>query len=780
MDQYYRIEQTPGVKSTDEYQAEYSYLDDPSTLEKLLDFSDGETARIRFILPQIHCASCIWLLENLTRLHPGIQQSTVNFLKKEAHVIFSEKEMSLREVAELLHRIGYPPKVSLQDVEEEKGQPVDRSLIYKLGVTGFVFGNVMLLSFPEYLGLNQMESEFQRAFGYIILALGVPLVFYSGVDYLRSAWLGLKEGELNIDVPISIGILSLFGRSTYEILSHTGAGYFDSLAGLLFFLLIGKWFQQKTYYTLSFERDYKSYFPLGAKVCKDEQEISKPLHQLDKDDIIIVRNGELIPADGILVDGKAAIDYSFVTGESAEVRKEKGDKIFAGGRQRGSSIKMVLTKKVAQSYLVQLWNERAFKEQVQKNTASELAKKVGKYFTIAILLIAFATLAYWLPKDMSTAINAFSAVLIIACPCAVALSIPFTFGNALRLLARDHFYLKHTTVIEALQQITYIIFDKTGTLTSGGKDQLNWIPDPEADLDSIPEYKHHIAALANQSSHPRSRQIVQLWGNGNGLRVEDYKEIPGQGIQGIIAGTSIKIGNADFIFGTENSSGDIQQGTFTKVGTQVLGHFTHESRTIPGLENLISKLQANYPLGLLSGDGERDAPRFRALLGEEASLAFHQSPKDKLEHIRQLQEQGETVLMIGDGLNDAGALQQANVGIVVSENTSNFTPACDAVLRADQLIRLPFFLRYAQQSLYVVFGAYALALVYNVVGLSFAVQGTLSPVIAAILMPASSITIVVFGVLGSWWFWKRGEVEKERMDKHFRKNSKNGMTGSRA
>ena len=429
MQQYYQIEKSPGIKSTDENAAEYSYLDDPETLEQLLDFSDGKTARIRFILPQIHCASCIWLLENLTRLHPGIQQSTVNFLKKEAHVIFSEKEISLREVAELLHRIGYPPKVSLQDIEEDKSPAVDRSLIYKLGVTGFVFGNVMLLSFPEYLGLNQLESEFQRLFGYIILALGIPLILYSGVDYLRSAWLGLKEGELNIDVPISIGILSLFGRSTYEILSHTGAGYFDSLAGLLFFLLIGKWFQQKTYYTLSFERDYKSYFPLGAKVWKNETEISKPLHQLDKDDVIIVRNGELIPADGILLEGRAEIDYSFVTGESAEVRKNKGDKIFAGGRQRGARIKIVLTKKVAQSYLVQLWNERAFKERAPKNTASDLANKVGKYFTIAILLIAFSTLAYWLPKDVPTAINAFSAVLIIACPCAVALSIPFTFGK---------------------------------------------------------------------------------------------------------------------------------------------------------------------------------------------------------------------------------------------------------------------------------------------------------------------------------------------------------------
>ncbi|MEM1124449.1 MAG: heavy metal translocating P-type ATPase metal-binding domain-containing protein, partial [Bacteroidota bacterium] len=461
--QFYQIEKAAGTSLKGQNKEQYTYLDDAAIVEKLIDFSNEKITKATFYLPQIHCASCIWLLENLYKLDDGILASKVNFLKKEAYLTFANSATSYRKIVELLASIGYAPTINLSDLNEPKEKVVNKRFYYQLGVAGFAFGNIMLLSLPEYFGLT--DTTFQEVFGYLNILLILPIVFYSGRDYLTAAWQGLRQRRLNIDVPIALGILTLFGRSVFEILTHTGAGYLDSLAGLVFFLLIGKRFQQATYYQLSFERDYKSYFPIAATVLKDGVEYSVALSQLNIGDIILLKNGELIPADGFLKSGKARIDYSFVTGESEPVSKSIGEKLYAGGRQMGGTIQLCVTKKVAQSYLTQLWNEDTFQKNKNTNTTGELANRIGKYFTYVILTIACATLAYWLPKDTATAINAFTAVLIIACPCAVALSIPFTFGNALRLLGRTGFYLKNTNVIEQLNKLDTIVFDKTGTIT---------------------------------------------------------------------------------------------------------------------------------------------------------------------------------------------------------------------------------------------------------------------------------------------------------------------------
>ena len=798
--QFYDLEEKAGISLKGKKLEQYAYLDDEIIVAQLVNFSNEKISKATLHIPQIHCASCIWLLENLYKLNDGILASKVNFLKKEVYITFSNTATTFRKIVELLASIGYNPAINLSDLDAPKKQVVDKRFYYQLGIAGFAFGNIMLLSLPEYFGLT--ESTFREVFGYLNILLILPVVFYSGRDYLTSAWQGLRQQHLNIDVPISLGILTLFSRSIFEILTHTGAGYLDSLAGLVFFLLIGKWFQQATYHQLSFERDYKSYFPIAATVIKNGLETSVALSQLNIGDQIVLRHGELIPTDGILLKGTPRIDYSFVTGESEPVRKAIGEKLFAGGRQTGGTIQLTVTKKVAQSYLTQLWNEDTFQKEA-KTTTSQLANKVGRYFTMVILTIAFATLAYWLPKDIPLAINAFTAVLIIACPCAVALSIPFTFGNAMRLMGRAGFYLKNTNVIERLNEISSIVFDKTGTITNAAESQLNYAGETLSEKEQLAVY-----ALAKQSSHPISRGIVKYlestqdmpnlnlfrkvfaqnfisernaispsgggWGEevlGNGRKatiypppsktflrpakvspalqrgkeivlktdissnnkILEFQEKVGQGIEGIYNQFFIEIGKAD------------KEGTFVKINGQQKGIFISKNSYRKGFQDLIKKWKPAYQLFLLSGDNDKE----RAILGKwlfKENLYFNQSPKDKLHFIKGRQQFGDKLLMLGDGLNDAGALQQADVGIVISENTNNFTPACDAILDARQFERLPDFIRYAQQSLKVVYAAYGLAFIYNVIGLSFAVQGTLSPVIAAILMPLSSVTIVAFGV----------------------------------
>jgi Cation transport ATPase len=364
--------------------------------DKLLEFQTPHLAQITFYLPQMHCVSCIWLLENLYKLDSGVAHSRVNFLKKTATVQFNPEQTSLRKLAALLSAIGYAPDINLGDVDGPKKSFINRRLAYQIGVAGFVFGNVMLFSFPEYVGMSRENDPwFSQIFGYLSLALAMPVLLYSARDYFVSAWQGLRNRQLNIDIPLCLALISLFGRSVWEIWTQTGPGYLDSFAGLTFLLLIGKWFQQRVWHRLSFERDYKSYFPVAATL-RDAQgeETSVPVNRLVPGDIIVVRSHEIIPADGILLKGTAEIDYSFVTGEAAPVPVRSGEKIFAGGKQTGESIEIALTRRVAQSHLTKLWNNEAFKPE-HKGQVTKLADAAGRYFTWIILAFGTASTAYW-------------------------------------------------------------------------------------------------------------------------------------------------------------------------------------------------------------------------------------------------------------------------------------------------------------------------------------------------------------------------------------------------
>ncbi len=753
MCRYYDIEQQAGTSLKGKKQTEYAYLDDPEVREKLIDFADEQQTRVTFFIPAIHCASCLWLLENLYRFNAGIHSANVNFVKKEVYLTFDEGQVSLRQVVELLDSIAYTPAINLSNLDQGDRPVVDRSFYYKFGVAGFAFGNIMLLSFPEYLGLDKaLEGEFFQLFGYLNILLALPLVFYSGNDYLKSAWLGLKQRNLNIDVPIALGVLTLFGRSVFEILTHTGAGYLDSLAGLVFFLLAGKWFQQRTYHSISFERDYKSYFPIAAhRKNSDGTTTSTPLDKLEPGDRIEVKNGELIPADGVLLIGAAAIDYSFVTGESEAVERRSGEKVYAGGRQTGSSIEVSLTRRVSQSYLTQLWNDEAFTK-TQDSKTSALANRVGKYFTFAILIIAFTTLGYWLQFDTGIAINAFTAVLIIACPCAVALAVPFIFGNALRVLARNRFFLKNTAVIEAFADLQAVIFDKTGTLTDRQRSIIRFEGQP---LDA------HETQLARQvmapSSHPLSQQIAAFLGEGEPApdseiyQLKAWKETIGMGVEGTLCQSHVKAGSTDFM----DAPVPAKSGVYLQINGEVRGLFHIENHFRTGLWQVARYFAERARLFLLSGDNDRERSLLAPAFEGKGEMRFRQSPQDKLRFVRQLQQDGQKVMMLGDGLNDAGALKQSDAGVVVAENTNNFTPACDAILDAVNFHQLPTFLEFSRKSIRLVYYAYGFALIYNIIGLSFAVQGALSPIVAAILMPLSSISIVLFGTLGSNWMAKR-------------------------
>ena len=745
---YYDFEKAPGATPF-ESSSKYDFLDNEKIAEKLLQFSEGKSHIVALHIPHIHCSSCIWILENLRKLQPEISFSQVYFHEKTVRITYNSEAITLKEIVLLLCRIGYEPNISLEQYDSEK-KVQDKTLTYKLGVAFFCFGNIMLLSFPEYFELKEFWlDQYRNFFRTLICLLSLPSFFYSASGYYVTAYKSLRAKILSIEIPIALGIVVMFVRSMVDIIFDFGPGFFDSLTGLIFFMLLGKSFQIKTYRFLSFERDYKSYFPVAVTRIKgDNLEENIPIYEIDKGNRLLIRNQELIPADGILLSKSAAIDYSFVTGESIPVNKVSGDKIFAGGRLNGTIIEMEALKPVSQSYLTQLWSNEVFEKKAARRFES-ITDQVSHYFTPILLLISLIGFGYWIFYDTNTAFNVFTAVLIVACPCALALTAPFTLGNVLRIYGREKLYLKNATVIEQLSKIDTIVFDKTGTITSGklsgityegealSTTQLSWI-------------KNSVRA----SNHPLSRMIYDELPISKTIALEAFEEINGQGIKAQIGENEIRIGSAK-LMGIQEVAQKIQTTVYISINQKVLGKYIFHNEYRPGLSGLLSKLQKGYTMKVLSGDNEGERSVLEQLLPKGSELVFNQKPEQKLEFIKKLQQKGHTVMMIGDGLNDAGALAQANVGIAISENVNIFSPACDGILDASVLNQLDKYLALSKKAMLTIKISFGLSLLYNVVGLSFALTGNLLPLVAAIIMPLSTITIISFVTLASN-FYARG------------------------
>jgi Cu+-exporting ATPase len=749
---YYNYNDAPGTRrKKNSYHGQFGYLDDKEIQRKLIQFTDGKITSVSFYIPQIHCSSCIWLLENLNRINPGVIKSIVNFTRKEAAVTFQEEKITLRQLVEMLSAIGYEPAISLDDAGEKKAKCDQRTVAYKIGIAGFCFGNIMLFSFPEYFSAGVYHEEgFKGVFSYLNFALSLPVFFYCSSQFFTSALHSLKQKFMNIDVPIALGILVMFLRSSYEILSATGAGYMDTLSGLVFFMLVGRAFQNKTYETISFERDYKSFFPVSVMVEREGIETSIPVSGLRLADRIIIRNEELIPADSVLLQGEANIDYSFVTGESLPVKVNEGETVYAGGKQTGTAIHLQVVKNVSQSYLTRLWNNNLYDDTREESGFQQTVNRISHYFTLALLLVALVAFCGWaLTGDPARGLNAFTAVLIIACPCALAISSPFTLGNIVRFFGRKKFYLKNHTVIEKLARVNTVVFDKTGTLTRTSSSKIEF----HGEALSADENRM-VKSLLRHSSHPLSRLLDEhLDGTGH-VSVTEFREIPGKGIRGKVYDIPVLLGSAGFCDVTGGDKNG-QTRIHVKINSILRGYFSVSNEYRQGAGALVQRLKKyGYRLAVLSGDHEGERENLEEIFGKETPIRFNQSPADKLNFIRCLQRENRNVLMIGDGLNDAGALKQSEVGISVSDNINNFSPACDGILSASSLNSLSGILKVSKASRRIILASFVIAAGYNLVGLSFAVGGRLSPVIAAILMPLSTVTIIVFTTAVSNWYAK--------------------------
>ncbi len=751
---YYELQSHPGLSQVKGIRNDkYAYLDNEEISKQLYRFTDGDRTIVTFYIPGVHCSSCMWLLEHLNRLNSGISESRLNFSNKEVTIHFSRKQTSIRRITELLATIGYEPYISLDEANKKKVKTYNKQRIFKLGVAGFCFGNIMMLSFPEYLsGKSGIDQQYTILFRYLNLLLALPVFFYSASEFFITAWKGLKQKTLNIDAPIALAIVITFIRSVYEIMMGTGAGYLDSMSGIVFFMLVGRAVQERTYKSLSFIRDYKSYFPIAVNVITASGVHSKKLQDLREKDVVQLHNDEIIPADAIILKGEARIDYSFVTGESEPVEVKQAEMVYAGGKQKGEQLTIQIVKPVAGSYLTSLWNHYAFtKNKSEKNDKESIIHVLSKYFTFILFGLAIITAAYWYYADPSKIVNSVSAMLIVACPCALLLSATFTNGNIMRIFSNNGLYLRDASVIEQLGNINEVVFDKTGTITQGINSDFtssgHELTSAEKDL---------LYTVVMHSKHPNSKALATWLGRRTPVAISEWEEMPGKGLSAMADGTKILVGSAAFI-GVHGEKAKEEKATiYVRIDDHVTAfHLLSVFRD--NVPRMVSELSHDYRLSLLSGDNDRQMPVLREVFGSRSELLFEQKPLDKLKHIASLQESGKHVMMIGDGLNDAGALQQSNVGVTLADDINNFTPSCDAILNAQKFSLLPSILKLARAARLIIRFSFIVSIFYNCIGLYFAMQGMLKPISAAILMPCSTLSIVIItSGLSSIIAWRLG------------------------
>ncbi len=749
---YYKIQSHPGLSQIKVARSDkFAYLDNEAIAGKLYKFTNGDLTIVTLYIPSIHCSSCMWLLEHLGRLSDGISESRLNFTTKEVTIHFSAKKTSLRKIAELLAAIGYEPYISLDDVGAKTSKKINKTRIIKLGVAGFCFGNIMMMSFPEYLsGVVGIERQYAYLFRYLNLLLAIPVFFYSGSEFFIASWKGLKQKMLNIDAPIALALIITFGRSIYEITTGTGAGYLDSMSGIVFFMLVGRAVQDRTYRSLSFTRDYKSYFPIAVNVRTHDGVESRQLEDLKVKDVVVLRNDEIIPADAIVLNDNARIDYSFVTGEAEPVKVAQNEIVYAGGKQTGGELVLQVVKPVAGSYLTSLWNHYAFrKDKAESNDNKSVIHTLSRYFTFILFALALATAAYWYFHDPARIITSVTAMLIVACPCALLLSATFTNGNVLRIFSNNGLFLRDATVIEQIADIDQVVFDKTGTLTEAGSTDVrctgHQLTDSEKDI---------LYTVVRGSNHPYSKALAKWLGVRGVSAMHGWEEVPGKGIRALAGGAVVRVGSASFIGAADDETD--HAAVYVRINDQISTfHLSPVFRQ--HMDDVVKKLSDKYTLSLLSGDNSRQEPVLRKFFGTKSELLFRQKPVDKLAYIEALQQRGKKVMMIGDGLNDAGALQQSNVGVTLTDDVNNFTPACDAIFNAKNISQLPALLDLAAASGWVIKASFVISVVYNVAGLWYAMHGALRPVAAAILMPCSTLSIVVItsGVT-TLMAWRKG------------------------
>ncbi|MBF0443949.1 MAG: heavy metal translocating P-type ATPase [Magnetococcales bacterium] len=725
-------------------------FDDPDYQSGLVR-NVGGNREINLILSGIHCAACVWLNEQVLRKLSGVENVQVNFSTQRAKICWNPATTSLSTIIKTIRSIGYQAEPYDPSKGELNFQKQNRELLYRLGVAAFGAANVMFLSVALYAGYFQgIEAEFKNYFHWLSFALATPVVFYSGGEFYKGAWRSLRMGHLNMDLPITIGGFATYSYSVTITLSQHGEVYFDSVTLFIFILLTGRYLEAAarrkaagaTERLLNLE-------PKTATVQRNEQLVTVPVREVRVGDLVLIKPGEKIPVDGTIITGQTSVDESMLTGESLGVSKKVGC-VVAGGSMNVDGAITIEAERVGENTTLAKIIQRIEEAQSQRPPIQNLADKIAGWFIGTILLLATATLIYWLYNDPSQALQNTVALLIITCPCALGLATPAAMVVATGTAAKEGILVKNGETLERLEKVTQVVLDKTGTVTQG-------TPHVDRILSAkgiSQEYLLTRAAGVEQfSEHPVGKAIVKAVAERNWLMPQEFtsaKNSPGLGMEATHAGKTIRVGRLEFAsMGVTNppiSYPDHEEVPVTwalcSEEKNILGWIGLNDRPKSDAKMAIATLKnMGLPVTLLSGDQRAVVEQ----IAKEMDIEKCESealPAGKENYIKQLQAQGEITAMVGDGINDAPALACSDVALAVENATDITVAAADVILLNRNLNNVARTFILARRTMQIIRENFLISIIYNSVAIPLAMGGYVSPIVAAIAMPISSLVVV--------------------------------------
>ncbi|NOX40396.1 MAG: cadmium-translocating P-type ATPase [Alphaproteobacteria bacterium] len=685
-------------------------------------------------LPTIHCAGCISTVERGLAAIPGVRAARVNLSLKRVSVD-AKPSITAAQLVETLAALGYEAhELDPSLLSTAKDDLIGRNLLMRLAVAAFAMMNVLLLSIAVWAGADGVTRDFMH---WISALIALPAIAFSAQPFFRNGWQALRKRHLNMDVPISLALILAAGMSLFETMNSGENAYFDAALSLTFFLLAGRYLDHRTRASArSAAQELAALEVPRALLQTSDGEKNVPIQELRIGDTIIIKPGARIPVDAEIITGETEIDRAFLTGESLPVYAGPTTSLHAGEINLTGPITLRVTAIARHSTLQKITDLVALAE-TSRDKYTSLADRAAAIYAPGVHLLALAAFIGWftLSGDLRLSLNIAIAVLIITCPCALGLAVPAVNTAASGRLFRKGVLLKSGTALERLAEIDTVVFDKTGTLTLG-------IPTLIAPQNYPPDALKIAAALAKGSAHPLAQSILRAAKSADiepSVELIDLKETPGFGVEATLDGTHVRLGRAAWVGANEAET----TASFLKIGDQPAVKFTFIDELRPGVADLIKSLKAlGIEVHMLTGDSPRAAADVAARLGI-TNIAASQTPQNKADLLRALGEAGKKVLMLGDGLNDTGALASAHVSIAPACAIDAARVASDIVILKQDFGAVSDCLKTARSSRARIKENFAMAAAYNAVAVPIALLGFATPLIAALAMSASSITVTI-------------------------------------
>ena len=736
----------------------------PGVLEQLALFDHAEFQKsfvrelganereASLLLEGITCAACIWLNEKHVGKLPGVTAVDINYATRRARVRWDETRIKLSDILAAIASIGYRAYPYDAARNEELSKKERRDALWRLWVAGFGMMQVMMYAWPMYIANGDMTLDIQNLMRWASLLLTLPVIFYSSAPFFRGAWRDLRLRRVGMDVPVALGVGAAFAASCWATFVQAGEVYFDSVAMFVFFLLGGRFLemtarQKAVAMTEALAKLLPAFTQKMPAYPQSRETTQCVVADLLVGDHVLIRAGEIFPADGVVVEGRSAANESLLTGESKPVSKQVGD-LVTGGSINSESPVVVRVEEVGEgtrlSAIIQLMERAA----AEKPKIVETADRIASYFVAALLFVAVAVAVGWYWVDPSKALWITVSVLVVTCPCALSLATPIALTVSAGALARDGLLVTRGHAIETLARATHFVFDKTGTLTAGQMRLVEVLPLAGHQREEVLAMA---AALEQASEHPLAVALQQA-GSAGALQAEGAVNVPGSGVEATIAGKSYRIGKAEFALAL--GKGEVPEAcqSWMKAGDTVvflgdesggLAAFRIADDLREGAAELVAHLrQAGRQMILLTGDAPLVAKSIAARLGVD-DVRAGMTPQGKHDCVKSLQDGGALVAMVGDGVNDAPVLAQAQVSIAMGGGAHLARTQSDFVLLSDNLDHLRTGWQRAVRTVTIIRQNLWWSFAYNFVALPLAIGGWVTPWMAGIGMSASSLLVVL-------------------------------------